>query len=331
MMEKLKIGNVELKNNVVLAPMAGVTDMTFRSICKEFGAGLVYTEMVSAKGLYYNDVKTETLMKINVKNKPVAIQIFGSDPDVMAYVVENDINKRNEIDIIDINMGCPAPKIVKNGDGSALMKNTKLAGQIVNKIKKISNKPVTIKIRAGWDANNINAVEFAKVLEFNGADLIAVHGRTREQFYTGKADYNIIKEVKNNIKIPVIGNGDIYNPQDALEMVNTTNCNGVMIARGILGNPWLIYNTNSMLNNKGDFYNPTPRDKIEMLIKHINMLKDELNEKTAVLEMRKHSGWYIKGMIKSSEIRNKINKITKYEELINLLNRYIDNYETYNM
>lgn len=326
MNEKLRIGNIELKNNVVLAPMAGITDITFRTICKSFGVGLVYTEMISAKGLYYKDIKTEQLMKINEGNRPVSLQIFGSDPDIMAYVVENYINKINNVDIIDINMGCPAPKIVKSGDGCCLMKNPKMAGQIMNKVKKVSNKPVTAKIRSGWDDKNINALEFAKILEYNGADLIAVHGRTREQFYSGKADYSIIREVKNSVDIPIIGNGDIFSPQDAINMIERTNCNGVMIGRGILGNPWIIMNTIKMLNNENDFYEVTPEDKIQMLIKHVKMLKNELNEKLAILEMRKHAGWYIKGMKNASEIRNKINKITQADELFNLLNIYLEDY-----
>lgn len=328
MKEKLKIGNVELKNNVVLAPMAGITDITFRTICKSFGVGLVYTEMISAKGLYYKDIKTEQLMKIKEENRPVSLQIFGSDPDIMAYVVENYINEREYIDIIDINMGCPAPKIVKSGDGCSLMKNPKIAGQIINKVKKVSNKPVTVKIRSGWDDNNINASEFAKLLEYNGADLIAVHGRTREQFYAGKADCDIIRAVKNNVDIPVIGNGDIFEPQDAINMIEKTKCDGIMLGRGILGNPWLIMNTIKILNNENNFYEVTPKDKIEMLIKHIQMLKNEVNEKTAILEMRKHAGWYIKGMKKASEIRNKINKITEADQLFKVLKVYLEEYYT---
>nr|WP_312576915.1 tRNA dihydrouridine synthase DusB [Sedimentibacter sp.] len=322
----MKIGNIELKNNVVLAPMAGITDIAFRTICKSFGVGLVYTEMISAKGLYYKDIKTERLMKIDEKNRPISLQIFGSDAEIMADVVEHYINKRNDIDIIDINMGCPAPKIVKSGDGCALMKNPGVAGRIVNKIKKISNKPLSVKFRSGWDDNNINAVEFAKILEYNGADLLAVHGRTREQFYSGKADYNIIKQVKENVAIPVIGNGDIFKPQDAINMIERTNCNGVMIGRGVLGNPWLLINTVKILNGENYLYEVTPKDKIDMLVKHVKMLKEELNEKLAVLEMRKHAGWYIKGMKNSSDIRNKINKITDMDELFDVLNVYLESY-----
>ncbi len=335
MKKELKIGNIILENNVLLAPMAGITDITFRTICKGFGAGLVYTEMVSAKGLYYRDVKTEQLMKTNKENRPVGLQLFGSDPEIMSYVVENYINDREDIDLIDINMGCPAPKIVKSGDGCSLMKNPELAGKIVSKIKKISKKPVTAKIRSGWDSNNINACEFAKVLEYNGADLITVHGRTREQFYTGKADYNIIKEVKKNLKIPVVGNGDIFTPSDGVKMIKETNCDGIMIGRGILGNPWLISNILRTLSNEyntdinciNDIYEVTPKDKIEMLKRHVTMLSSELDEKIAIMEMRKHAGWYIKGMKNSSEIRNRINKMINADELFELLDTYLKNYE----
>lgn len=324
MKKTLKIGNIELNTNVVLAPMAGVTDITYRTICKEMGAGLVYTEMVSAKGLYYKDIKTKALMKINEKNRPVSLQIFGSDPDIMAYVVENYINERKDIDIIDVNMGCPTPKIVKNGDGSALMKTPVLAGEIINKIKKVSTKTVTVKIRAGWDLNSINAPEFAKVLEFNGADMVAVHGRTREQFYTGKADYDVIKKVKEAVNIPVVGNGDIYTPHDAVRMLESTGCDGVMVARGILGNPWLIKNIVKILNNDYNFYEPDLKDKIEMIKRHAVMLAEELDERIAALEMRKFAAWYMKGMKNSSETRNKINKITQAAELCKVLDDYMN-------
>lgn len=319
---KLKIGNIELDESVILAPMAGVTDITYRTICKEMGAGLVCTEMVSAKGLYYNDIKTNRLMKINENNRPVSLQIFGSDPDVMAYVVEKYINERKDIDIIDVNMGCPTPKIVKNGDGSALMKTPELAGSIINKIKKVSNKPVTAKIRAGWDSRSINAAEVAQNLEYNGVDLIAVHGRTREQFYTGKSSNNIIKEVKEKVNVPVIGNGDIFTPEDAVKMIKDTGCDGVMIGRGILGNPWLIKNVVKALNNDYDFYVPAATDKIQIIKRHAEMLIKELDEKIAILEMRKFAAWYMKGMKGSSEVRNKINKISKADDLYYILDEY---------
>lgn len=323
-MKKLKTGSIELAANVVLAPMAGVTDITFRTICKEMGAGLVHTEMISAKGLYYQDKKTEVLMKINENNRPAAMQIFGRDPGIMSYVVEKYIDNRSDVDIIDVNMGCPAPKIVKNKDGCFLMKEPELAGKIISGIKNATKKPVSAKIRSGWSNDSINAVEFAKILEFNGLDMLTVHPRTREQYYSGKADYKIIKEVKKGVNIPVVGNGDIYSPRDALRMIEETNCDAVMIGRGILGNPWLIMNTVKILNNDRDFYLPSPLDKINMIKRHAGMLADELNEKIAILEMRKFAAWYMKGMKNSSEIRNSINKITKAEELYKILDEYVE-------
>lgn len=326
-MNRLKIKDLTLENNVILAPMAGITDITFRTICKEFGAGLVSTEMVSAKGLYYKDKKTEELIKTNENDRPVSMQIFGNEPEIMAYVVETIINDLKNIDIIDINMGCPAPKIVKNGDGSALMKNPKLAGEIVKKVKAASKKPLTVKFRSGWDSGSINAVEFAKIIEANGADAITVHGRHREQFYSGKADYNIIKEVKKNVSIPVIGNGDVFTVEDAFKLVNETNCDGIMVARGVLGNPWLIMNLVNALNGDNKTVVPTPSQRIEMLKRHANMLSFQLPERLTVLEMRKHAGWYIKGLKKSSEIRCEINKIDSLESLYELLDSYINTLE----
>lgn len=322
-MKKLKIGKIELKYNVVLAPMAGVTDITYRTICKEMGAGLVHTEMISAKGLYYQDKKTEDLMKINENNRPVSVQIFGSDPDIMSYVVEKYINTRPDIDIIDVNMGCPAPKIVKNKDGCYLMKEPELAGKIINKIKNVSNKPLTAKIRSGWSSDSINAVEFAKILEYNGLDMITVHGRTRDQFYAGKADYKIIGQVKKNLNIPVTGNGDIYCPQDAVKMIEETNCDAVMIGRGILGNPWLIMNTVKVLNKDTELFTPSPEERINMIKRHALMLIEESGEKKAILEMRKFAAWYLKGMKNSWEVRKSINVITRGEELFKILDDYI--------
>lgn len=330
MIKRLKIGNIQIDNNVILAPMAGITDSVFRTICKDEGAGLVVTEMVSTKGLYYKDKKTEILLNIVEKNRPVSAQIFGSDPDTMSYVVENMINKRDNIDIIDINMGCPAPKIVKNGDGSALMKNPKLAMDIVRKIKQVANKPVTVKIRAGWDSENINAVEFSKYLEQGGTDLIAVHGRTREQFYSGKSDNNIIKLVKEAVKVPVVGNGDIYLPEDAINMIKQTNCDGVMLARGVLGNPWLIGNVIRALEGNYSYYEPSPVSKVKMLKKHASMMTEIYPERLTVLEMRKHAGWYIKGLKKSSTIRNNINKIDTLNVLYEYLDKYVEELSTSN-
>lgn len=329
-MNGLKIKDLKLENNIVLAPMAGITDLTFRTICKEFGAGLLSTEMVSAKGLYYKDKKTEELMKTNEQDRPVALQIFGNEPAIMAYVVENFINDMKNIDIIDINMGCPAPKIVKNGDGAALMKNSKLAGEIVKRVKDVSKKPLTVKFRSGWDANSINAVEFAQIIEANGADAITVHGRHREQFYSGKADYNIIKMVKDTVKIPVIGNGDVFSVEDAKNLVNTTNCDGIMVARGVLGNPWLIRNLVNAMNDDNvmqashEINEPTPVQRLDMLKKHIQLLNKELPEKLTVLEMRKHAAWYIKGLKNSSEMRCKINTIDNLELLCEMLDKFIE-------
>lgn len=323
MNNKLKISNLTLDNKVVIAPMAGITDITFRTICKEFGASLVSTEMISAKGLYYKDKKTEELLKTNESNRPISMQIFGNEPDIMAYAVETVLNDLPNIDIIDINMGCPAPKIVKNGDGAALMKNPNLAGEIVNKVKKVSKKPVTVKFRSGWDDNSINAIEFAKIVEYNGADAITVHGRSREQFYSGKSDYSIIRDVKKNVSIPVIGNGDVFTIFDANRLLNETNCDGIMVARGVLGNPWLIQNLIKALNGEIDFVNPTPSEKVALLKKHAAMLSLELPERLTVLEMRKHAGWYIKGLKKSSEVRCEINKIDSLDVLYKLLDNYI--------
>lgn len=322
-MKEIRIGNIVLKNKVLLAPMAGVTDLTFRTICKEFGAALVYTEMVSAKGIHFKDKKTKQLMKIRDKNRPVALQIFGSDPEIMKEVVIKYLNQIDDIDILDINMGCPAPKIVKNGDGSALMKDPKLAGKIVNAVKKASNKPVTVKTRIGWDEDNINVIEFAKILEENGADCITIHGRTREQFYSGKADINMIKSVKESIRIPVIGNGDIFSPEDAKHMLEYTKCDGIMIGRGILGNPWLISNTINYIENGVLQEKPKVKEKIFMLKRHTKMLEEEINEKKAVLEMRKHAGWYIKGIKNATDLRSKINKVSDIKTLFNILDNYL--------
>lgn len=266
----MKIGNLTFENNIFLAPMAGVTDISFRGLCKEMGCGLVYTEMVSAKALYYGSENTQTLLRIADEEKPVAAQIFGREPDVMARICEEYLNNRKDICIIDINMGCPAPKIVKNGEGSALMKEPELAYDIVRTIKKVSTKPVTVKFRKGFDEDNINAVEFAKGMEQAGADAIAVHGRTRKQMYQGKADWDIIKRVKDSVSIPVIGNGDVFSPEDAIRMKRTTNCDGIMIARGSQGNPWIFRQINNLLNGEV-IQEVSDNEKIEMCIRHYEL------------------------------------------------------------
>lgn len=233
----LKIGDVNLNGNVFLAPMAGVTDLPFRMICKDMGASLVYTEMISCKGLYYKDEKTKELTSVDERERPIAVQIFGSEPSIMRQVVSEYLNDRDDIDIIDINMGCPAPKIVRGGEGSALMKSPNLIRQIIKEIVDVSKKPVTIKIRKGWDDSNINAVEIAKIGEEEGISAITIHGRTRSMFYSGEADWDIIKEIKEVVSIPVIGNGDIFTVKDGMRMLEYTNCDAIMIGRGARGNP----------------------------------------------------------------------------------------------
>ncbi|CUU45203.1 MULTISPECIES: tRNA dihydrouridine synthase DusB [Clostridium] len=319
----MKIGNLTFENNIFLAPMAGVTDISFRGLCKEMGCGLVYTEMVSAKALYYGSENTQTLLRIADEEKPVAAQIFGREPDVMARICEEYLNNREDICIIDINMGCPAPKIVKNGEGSALMKEPELAYDIVRTIKKVSTKPVTVKFRKGFDEDNINAVEFAKGMEQAGADAIAVHGRTRKQMYQGKADWDIIKRVKDSVSIPVIGNGDVFSPEDAIRMKRTTNCDGIMIARGSQGNPWIFRQINNLLNGEV-IQEVSDNERIEMCIRHYELAIKYDGEFKAIREMRKHASWYIKGLPRCTELKNKINTINDSEKVIEALRKYQD-------
>ena len=299
---KLKIGNVELENNILLAPMAGITDLAFRKICKEYGdPGLVYTEMASSRAIFHNDEKTKKLLDVEGEKRPIAVQIFENDPKIMAFAA----SKVSEIaDIIDINMGCPAPKVVKNGDGSKLLLNPELIGDIVQEVVKTVEKPVTVKMRKGWDKNNINAVEVAKIIEQAGAAAITIHGRTREEYYSGRADLDIIKQVKESVNIPVIGNGDIKSIEDANKMFEYCNVDGIMIGRATIGNPWII---NDII--KGEKREISNEEKLKVLKQHIELAVAEKGEYIAVREMRKHICWYIKNLKESSKIREKINRI----------------------
>lgn len=315
------IGNKELSNNIFLAPMAGVTDMAYRSLCKEMGCGLVYTEMISAKALYHNNEKTLGLMEVSEEEKPVAIQIFGNEPDIMAEAVRRNFNGRDDITLIDINMGCPVNKITKAGEGSALLKNPSLASKIVESIKKVSDKPVTVKIRKGWDDDNVNAVEVAKALEAGGADAITLHGRTRTQLYEGKADWDIIAKVKESINIPVIGNGDVFTAEDAFELKRQTNCDGIMIARGSMGNPWIFKQIELLLKGEDPLV-ITNSERIDMCMKHYDLSMKFNGDVKAIREMRKHIGWYIKTLPMSNEIKNEINKLNSKDEVFKILEEY---------
>lgn len=320
---KWKIGNVEIKNQVVLAPMAGISNTAYRQIIKEMGAGLIFAEMVSDKALVYGSEKTFDLLKMSDMERPIAQQIFGSDVDSFvkaAKLVEDKMHP----DIIDINMGCPVPKVaIKSQAGSALLKNPDKIKEIVSAVVKAVSVPVTVKIRSGWDANSVNAVEVAKVIEEAGASAITVHGRTRAQGYSGNADWNIIKQVKEMVSIPVIGNGDVTSAEKAKEMLDFTGCDAVMIGRGVLGNPWLINECVSYLESGIIPLKPSAREKIEMLKRHYQLLVDSTSEKQVILEIRTHALWYIKGMPKSAYIKNKICKTKNSEDLFKILNDYL--------
>ncbi|WP_455542066.1 tRNA dihydrouridine synthase DusB [Intestinibacter sp.] len=310
----MNIGNVSLDNRVFLSPMAGVTDLPFRLICKQKGCGMLYTEMINAKALCYNDENTKKMTKIEDEEHPIAIQIFGSEPEYMGRAAEILNSHSNEI--LDINMGCPAPKVIKNGDGSALMKNPKLAEEVMRAVVENSTKPVTLKIRKGWDDNSVNAVEIAKIAEQAGISAVAIHGRTREQYYSGKADWDIIREIKESISIPVIGNGDVFEIEDAINMLEKTHCDAIMIGRGAQGNPWIFNRINHYMQTGEILPKPTAEEKISTAIEHMKLAVAEHGEYVAVREMRKHIGWYIKGLKNSARFRDEINKLTDCESVV---------------
>ena len=315
----MKIGNLELENNVFLAPMAGVTDLPFRLLCKEMGCGLVYSEMVSAKGILYDNKNTTELLEIDPKERPVAVQLFGSDPEILGAMAKKI--EPYPIDIIDVNMGCPAPKIVKNGEGSCLMKTPELVGKIVKSLVESQSKPVTIKFRKGFDDDHVNAVEIAKIAEANGAAAVAVHGRTREQYYSGSADWEIIRQVKEAVAIPVIGNGDVDSPEKAKAMLQETGCDGVMIGRGARGNPWIFHRILTFRETGYDPGKPSFPVVRDMMLRHARMLLEYKGEHTGIREMRKHVGWYTAGFPHSAKLRARMNEVESLEELEELLTK----------
>ena len=323
----LQIGNVTLENNLILAPMAGVTDLPFRLLCREQGAGLVCMEMVSAKAILYKNRNTEELLTIDPKEHPVSLQLFGSDPDIISEIAKQ-IEER-PFDILDLNMGCPVPKVVNNGDGSALMKNPRLAGEIIEKTARAIKKPLTVKIRKGFDDAHVNAVELAHIAQESGAAAVAVHGRTREQYYAGHADWDIIRQVKEAVSIPVIGNGDIRTPEDVAAMAEQTGCDGYMIARGAEGNPWIFRQILYYFETGEHLSRPDFSEVTEMLLRHAKMQIDCKGDYTGIREIRKHAAWYTAGYRNSSKLRGRINEVENYEQLEALF-REVESYNEKN-
>jgi len=314
--KKLKIGEIELENNILLAPMAGITDLPFRKIAKKYGAGLVYTEMVSSKAIFYGDEKTKKLLNMKNEQRPVAVQIFGSDVESMVYAAKY---VEPLADIIDINMGCPAPKVVKNGDGSKLLLNLDLAEEIVKAVVNAVKKPVTVKIRKGWNNSNIVAVEAAKRFEKAGVKAITIHGRTREEYYSGSCDLDIIKQVKQAVSIPVIGNGDVRDIKSANKMFEYTKVDAVMVGRATLGNPWIFKTIIEGLEE----YIPSKEERLNIILEHLELMIEEKGEYVAIREMRKHISGYTKNLPNSSKFREEMNKIENKEELINYITEYL--------
>lgn len=317
---RLQIGNVNLENNVILAPMAGVTDLPFRLLCKEQGAGLLCMEMVSAKAILYKNKNTEDLMKIEEEERPVSLQLFGSDPKIMSEIAKQ-IEER-PFEILDINMGCPVPKVVNNGEGSALMKNPKLVGEIVSSIVKAIEKPVTVKIRKGFDEEHVNAVEIAKIIEDSGAAAVAVHGRTRQQFYSGKADWDIIRQVKEAVSIPVIGNGDVDSPESAKAMLEQSDCDGIMVGRAAQGNPWIFSRICHYLETGELLGKPEFEEIKQTIVRHAALQLKYKGEYTGIREMRKHVSWYMTGFPGSAKFRGAVNEVETMDQLLEMIENW---------
>ncbi len=318
----MKIGNIELKHGLFLGPMAGVTDMVYRELCQEQGCEMTYTEMVSAKAIYYNNAKTKTLIAIGDNEKNVGVQLFGREPQLMSDMAKRIDNGR--IAAFDVNMGCPVPKVVNNGEGSALMKEPLLVGKIVEAMAKALDKPVSIKIRAGFNDASMNAVEIARIAEASGAASVAIHGRTREQYYSGKANWDIIRDAKNAVNIPIIGNGDVNSGRAALDIIAHTGCDGIMIGREAMGNPWIFKELTYTLEGR-DYFPPTPREIVDTVLRHGHLLVDHKGEYIAMREMRKHVSWYTRGLKHATRLRNDINTVETIDDLVRLVDLFMAN------